>query len=377
MTAQALKVPFFDANTESVEVVAICSEGIAPVKAGEVIAELATSKSVQDAGAPADGYVRLTVAVGDTIRPGEVYAVWGTDRQAVEAFTLEEAAPVVESPAADGDYRLTTGARLALVAGGVTQDAMTAHLARRGTPGGAVSRAVVEAELAAFESIDGPAGASIQRFAELERRLDAAERIAGDHLQAVQNQQVPLWVTTDIAGGDLLERYQKHAEDQGLAGNLGELVLWAALEWLRAEPNLAGFVDQDGRYRWRQPAIAVVVQKPDGALILPTLKPTDGDTPGAVAESFLEVKRRIAGDTLRGRDFEGGGVVLSIIESPRAASFQALPLPHMSFALAVAGPGGDDASISATLTYDHRYTGGAEATRLLERFAAILEGWRP
>ena len=170
-------------------------------------------------------------------------------------------------------------------------------------------------------------------------------------------------------------KYLEYAEKNQLAGTMTELVIWGAVELMRTNDKLSGFVGSDGIYHWNEKACAIVVKQEDGVLLLPTIKANKKYDPAQIADLLFDLKRGVVTKSLGPENFSGGGLVVSILENSWLTGFNAIPVPHTSFALAISGPHlqGGSKYISITLTYDHCYVDGNDASSILFDYINILK----
>ena len=138
-----------------------------------------------------------------------------------------------------------------------------------------------------------------------------SEKTMAENVKYSFHNLIPLWISTQLEANALMQRYEKYAESNQLAGNLTELCIWAATELLRSNEIIPHYVYENILYRWREPALAVVIKNENGNLLLPTIKTSNEklsleDT----AEIFLGIKKKIVTNKLSAKDMDGGGLLI-------------------------------------------------------------------
>ena len=375
-----LKVPTFDVNTDLVRIFDISSRETTEVAKGQVIAIFETSKSIHEYESPETGFIRFLVDEDEEIFIGQIFGIISDNQKKIEEYLKNKSSEIEKDDAkkirsTSDNFELSRGARMEIEGEGINEKDFVNFLYSNEEYNGAISRKEVKNLLAKFKQNNKNENSVNELFYSKTKSLGRASKSTNKNLRNVWNNTIPLWVNAQLEASELLKIYSEYAEKNQLAGTMTELVIWAAVELMRTNDKLSGFVGSDGIYHWNEKACAIVVKQEDGVLLLPTIKANKKFDPAQIADLVFDLKRGVVTKSLEPENFSGGGLVVSILENSWLTGFNAIPAPHTSFALAISGPHvqGGSKYISITLTYDHCYVDGNDASSILFDYINILK----
>ena len=375
-----LKVPTFDVNTDLVRIFDFASIEITEVSKGQIIALFETSKAVFEYESPETGFLKFLFDEDDEIATGQIFGIISDSPEEIEEYLKNKSSEiekgVVKKVRCTSDnFELSRGARMEIEKEGINEKDFVNFLYSNESYNGTISRKEVKNLLIEFKQNHKIETSENELFFSKTKSLDRATKSTNKNLRNVWNNTIPLWVNAQLEADELLIKYIEYAEKNQLAGTMTELVIWGAVELMRTNDKLSGFVGSDGIYHWNEKACAIVVKQEDGVLLLPTIKANKKYDPAQIADLVFDLKRGVVTKSLEPENFSGGGLVISILENSWLTGFNAIPAPHTSFALAISGPHeqGGSKYISITLTYDHCYVDGNEASSILLDYINILK----
>jgi pyruvate/2-oxoglutarate dehydrogenase complex dihydrolipoamide acyltransferase (E2) component len=375
-----LKVPTFDVNTDLVRIFDFVSIETTEVSKGQIIALFETSKSVLEYESPEAGFLNFLFDEDDEIAPGQIFGIISDSPEGIEEYLMNksseiEIGDVNKVRSTSDNFELSRGARMEIEKAGINEKDFVNFLYSNESYNRAISRKEVKNLLIEFKQNHKIETSENELFFSKTKSLDRATKSTNKNLRNTWNNTVPLWVNAQLEADELLIKYLEYAEKNQLAGTMTELVIWGAVELMRTNDKLSGFIGSDGIYHWNEKACAIVVKQEDGVLLLPTIKANKKYDPAQIADLVFDLKRGVVTKSLEPENFSGGGLVVSILENSWLTGFNAIPAPHTSFALAISGPHeqGGSKYISITLTYDHCYVDGNDASSILLDYVNILK----
>ena len=375
-----LKVPTFDVNTDLVRIVDFASIETTEVSKGQIIASFETSKSVLEYESPETGFLKFLFDEDDEIATGQIFGIISDSLEEIEEYLKNKSSEIEKGDVnkvrcTSDKFELSRGARMEIEREGINEKDFVNFLYSNESYNGAISRKEVKNLLIEFKQNHKIETSENELFFSKTKSLDRASNSTTKNLRNVWNNTIPLWVNAQLEADELLIKYLEYAEKNQLAGTMTELVIWGAVELMRTNDKLSGFVGSDGIYHWNEKACAIVVKQEDGVLLLPTIKANKKYDPAQIADLVFDLKRGVVTKSLEPENFSGGGLVVSILENSWLTGFNAIPAPHTSFALAISGPHeqGGSKYISITLTYDHCYVDGNDASSILLDYINILK----
>lgn len=363
-----LKVPVFDANSEKARLVELKFKNDDPVQKDDLVAIFETSKSVYEFEAPENGFIRFYFEEDEELEFGVPFAILAKSKNdlkhpSVEAATKEKLKP---------EGLLSMGVRLELKKKNIPENRFQEELSRLKVKPEDIKRHLLDDLLQRME---------IQTHESLKqiRPLSTQEKASVKSLhRSHETGAVYLWVNKQISIESSFRDYVEWAEENELAGTLFEWLLWTCQLWASKENTLFQMLSEHHLMEWNPKAISLVMRKEDGHLILPTLPCSQPLSPRDASDHLYYLKKRLVCDELTADDFKGGGLLLSVLENADIQTFQALPAPDHSFALAINDFKGakNQPSLSLTLTYDHRLVTGFDAAKLLNDYCDLLQNWK-
>jgi pyruvate/2-oxoglutarate dehydrogenase complex dihydrolipoamide acyltransferase (E2) component len=365
-----LRAPRLNANDDAVVVTRWIAADLAPVRAGEPIAEIETEKATAELVAEADGVLVREAAANAKVPIGAVLAYVGdiTTIEAVRRAALPMT-PSASLPPASATVNATTKARTLAARHAI-------DLAQVAASGSTVKERDVARHLATREA----AGA----LANDPRLVPAGEasphqlRVARD-LRAATHAGIftTLAYRLDLRGP---ERMIAAELAQGRAASSLVTLLLALGKTLPAFPQLISVIDGGKVLRYRDIDIAFAVRTPAGELHAPVVRQVDRRDAAEVARECARLAKSAMRGKLAAKDVGGACFTVSLIPVSNVESFIALPPPAQTAILALgarredtewtaSGPAPRPVA-TATVTYDHALCDGiyvAEFCAALDR----------
>jgi pyruvate dehydrogenase E2 component (dihydrolipoamide acetyltransferase) len=355
------------------------------VSADDVLVEIETAKAVVEIPSPHAGTVlRLGGGEGATIEVGEVLVVIGEEGESAEepaigaapspATSSAAAAPVAPVPSSDGAVaaggrpRAMPVVRKLAAEHGIDLDAVV------GTgPGGAISRADVEALISAP-----------QAAADDEDRvpLSRMRRSIRDHMSKSWREIPHVTVFADIDATGLLAARRDTIHRLGRTVPIEAIVIRAVLPALGEFPEFNATLDGDDLVLKRHYDIAVAVDTPDG-LIVPALLAADQLGLEDLVERIADLTERAQQRRVTPEEAEGGTFTVSNIGALGGGHGTPI-IPYGTTSIISVGRAvpavvvRDGAMVMTTLmpvslSYDHRVIDGGLGQRFLSRVVDNLE----
>ncbi|GAA1548375.1 2-oxo acid dehydrogenase subunit E2 [Dactylosporangium maewongense] len=356
-----IAVPKLNTNDDSYVLLAWLAPDGEAVPAGAPVAEVETSKAVEELTAATGGVLRHRAATGAEIAPGQVIAV-------LDDPTAAGAAPVPSSAGDDGPT-ITAPARARMAELGVGAE----QVAALGRP--IVRRADIDALAEAPPPVaTGSATGSLSR-----NQRAVARTVARSHAT------VPAAYTAmTIDVGAALERMPRLTRAVRRPVGLAELFV-AAIGAAHAEhPMCFARLDDDGHTL--HPAFAahvgVTVDLGEG-LYVPVVRDAGTATVAEIARALARFRVTAAGGAFRPSELDGATITLTLHQDADVSLAIPIVYPGQTCAVAVTAPRpelylGDDGRPAARtvsqvgLAYDHRVVNGREAARFLAALARTL-----
>lgn len=360
------------------------------VKDGEVVAadqeivEIETDKATMAYATEAAGVIRPLVAVGASVAVGEPIASLrladGAGALAPHAGGATRPPRPVASPVAR---------RLALEAG---IDLLTVT---GSGPGGRIVRGDVEAALASAptQTPEPPAAApaasgvaatpkiqAVPRIQELTR----AQRLIAERMAHAKATVPEFTIETEVAMDQAvaLRMQLKSLREASPVPSLNDLVVKAAALALRHHPRAnASYVD--GRFHLHQQInVGIAVAAPE-VLLVPTIFGADTKSLRSIAVEAQDLAERARHQRLMPRELEGGTFTVSNLGMFGVTAVAPILFVPQAAILGVGavreivrlreGKPAAEATMTLSLTCDHRVLYGADAARFLADVRALLE----
>ncbi|GGL27412.1 2-oxo acid dehydrogenase subunit E2 [Planomonospora parontospora] len=394
------------------------------VRAGEPIAELETSKAVEELTAPQDGVLRHLLPEGAECAPGQVIARLGADGGApgpapeADAGTGARAGtePVAESgtgtePEA-GAQVITAPARLFMDEHGISVEQVRALGVK------VVRRSDLERLLPVAGAAPGPASvpASAPEPPVPASGAEAADAEAAD---AETTSPEPAAARDDEEGTGLVElsRAQRRVAEvvershreipaafTAMRVDVTEALAFARQETRRlraliglpellvkATGGLLGrfplcFAAPAGAHRARLPAAAGVGVTMDvgRGMVVPVVKDAGGRPLVEIARDLMRLRQAALGGSFREDDLRGGSIMVTLHTEEAVVTAVPVVFPGQTCALSLTAPRPEVVEtaegvfttrrvVSLGLAYDHRFVNGREAAEFLGALRSALE----
>lgn len=368
----------------------------APVKKGDILAELETDKAALDIDAPADGFLeRILVEGGTPDVPVEtVIGLIGDGRSGAKpaatgtasAPAAPQAASALSAPEADDPPR-----RISPLARRIARDlgVETEGLRGSGPKGRIIAADIRDAAAAAAAPValppaaipaPLPAGTEVEPHGAMRRTI--ARRLV-DSKQTVPHFYLEIRCEAD-ALLDLRAQLNTALADGGAETKLtvNDLVMKAyALAIARTPEAMVTWTDE-GMVRHRQIDLGMAVAL-DAGLITPILRDAARLSLGALSDAARLAIGRAREGRLAAEDYTGGLAGISNLGMFGVSAFSAIINPPQSMNLAVGAIETDLAlrdgqpvevrRLRLTLSVDHRAIDGAAAARLLQKLKRLIE----
>jgi pyruvate/2-oxoglutarate dehydrogenase complex dihydrolipoamide acyltransferase (E2) component len=363
--AKPLHVPRVNNNDDTVLVVAIHVAAGSSVNRGDVLAEVETSKAVQEVEAEHSGYVLdVLCAVGDEIAVGAVM-MWIGD-------TPEE--PIPELPAAPEatlsptrPAQPTAKARALLKKFGLDAEQVRAS-------GERLSAADVEAYVSRKGLDGGPPQAAT-------RPVDRVPGVPGELVDLSMEERGMLdtvsWHRDRAASAYLEIEYDPTAWEGAAAAYARErklmlspllpLMAYRLVELARARPKLNSTIVGDRRYQYGAINLGFTVQA-GATLYLTVIHDAGAMSADRFVEALGEVQRHAMAHKLKPKESQGATLAFSSMSRWKVTRHMPILPPSTSLIVAHAATGGNGRAVMGA-SYDHRVLSGFDAARLLQDLA--------
>ncbi|GAA3246523.1 2-oxo acid dehydrogenase subunit E2 [Dactylosporangium siamense] len=389
-----IAVPKLNTNDDSYVLLAWLAPDGQAVPAGAPVAEVETSKAVEELTAAAGGVLRHRAAAGADITPGQVIAL-----------VDDLAAGPVEAPAPPpaGGPTITAPALARMAELGISAE----RVAALGRP--IVRRADIDALTGAApaptastaSTVDTVDTASIVDTVDTVETVDTADTVdalGGPSAGLSRNQRavartvarsaatIPAAYTAmTVDVGAALERAPRLTREARRPVGLAELFVAAIGSAHATHPMCFARLDDDGVTLHPAGAahVGVTVDLGEG-LYVPVVRDADTATIGAIARTLTRHRVAAAGGTFRQADLDGANITLTLHLDAHVSLAVPIVFPGQTCAVAVTAPrpelylDGDGRPATRTVTqvglaYDHRVINGREAARFLTALAQTVK----
>ncbi|WP_027343320.1 2-oxo acid dehydrogenase subunit E2 [Hamadaea tsunoensis] len=370
-----IRVPKLNANDSAYVLVDWLVKDGEPVRAGAGLAEVETSKAVEEIPAPQDGYVAHAVAAGAEVEPGQVIA-------RVSASPAGAAVPGVpvpdRSPAEDqagGGQLITAPARARMAELGVTEEQVLA------LPVKLVRSADIET-LAGSPSAASPS--SVRADPVEGEPLSRVQRAVGWAVSTSHTTIPAAYTVSKIDMGAAQERARRLIRQVRRPVTIANLFIEAVAALHGRFPAFYSRLTADGSavIPAEAPHIGVTVDVGTG-LFVPVLRNAARLSTEEIATRLADLRTRAAEGAFRPAELEGANIGVTL--HTEADVVLAIPFifPGQVCALALTTPQAelyltDDGDVARRwvayvgLAYDHRVINGREAAQYLDALRAIL-----
>ena len=339
-------VPKLNSNDTEYTLVQWLAEDGSPVRSGDAVAVVETSKATEELDSPSSGHLRQVVAAGKSCAPGEVIGQVGNSL----------APPVAFEPDVSGGQVVTEPAQELIDRLGITPEQLES-----------LGRKVIRLS-------------DVERLAGTVRELSPVQRAVGRTVSESHRTIPAAYTVIKVDVGAVL------AEARALTRSLRKLVglpdfLVAAVAGLHAEFPLPFATLSDESVRLSDaPHVGVTVDLGQG-LYVPVIRDAAGlDVPG-IAARLTEYRKAAQRGEFRAEDLTGANITVTLHHDPGIVLAIPIIHPEQVCALALGAPSPelvleDGEVVSRTfatigLAYDHRVLNGRDAVLFLQ---ALKEG---
>ncbi|MCD8249982.1 MAG: 2-oxo acid dehydrogenase subunit E2 [Lachnospiraceae bacterium] len=353
-----------------------------PVKVGEALLSVETEKILSDVEAEADGILLHIIAHEDEEVPvqgllgviGAPGDVWSETGEGGVAAQTEREAP-------DGRVKSSPLARRTAAGLGVD----IAQIPGSGTSGRVHEREELPYHQQQERTVPAGREGKEADYGDVRKRMSSARRIIAQRMTESLLTAPQVTLMREVNADRLLElRHEICSElPQDFRVSINDLLIRLLAVAVEREPALNVSVDGDELIYHRDINIGVAVALEDG-LLVPVVKNANKKGIKAIAEETAELIGKARSGGLSPDELKGGTITISNLRSFGVDGFT--PVINLPEA-AIMGIGrivkkpivGEDGSLRAanmmtlSLTFDHRAADGAEASKLLEKFAKLIE----
>jgi 2-oxoglutarate dehydrogenase E2 component (dihydrolipoamide succinyltransferase) len=367
-----IRLPRLNSNDTTYVLLEWLGEQAGPVRRGEPLALVETSKAVEELVAEADGVLHRIGAEGSEHPVGALVGLQFDTVEALEAYLASPAAG--QAGAETAGYTLTDAAR-ELVERHHVPAAVLAGLGRAVIRARDVDAALPAPPGAGSEPPAPGAGSEPPAASPVTRQQAAVAAIVTRSHREIPAAFTVLRVYVDRAR----ELSRRISRERGIVVGLPEMLV-RALALARTEhPQLYG----DGAARPDGPDIGVTVDVGTG-LFIPVLRGAAGLPLDEIAETLMDFRKRAVRRMFREADLDGAGdLVLSLSHEPDVVVAQPIVFPGHAGMVSLGGAleelhldGGTVRArtyVHIGLAYDHRRVNGREAVDFLRTVKALVE----
>jgi 2-oxoglutarate dehydrogenase E2 component (dihydrolipoamide succinyltransferase) len=370
-----IAVPKLNTNDDSYLLLAWLAPDGQAVPAGAPVAEVETSKAVEELTATASGVLRHRAATGADIAPGQVIALLD-----------DPAAPAVAPappPAGTGGPTVTAPARARMAELGITDDTVAAL----GLP--IVRRADIDALAGlappAAPAPPAPPTAAVSTVVGPATRLSRNQRAVARTVARSHATIPAAYTAMTMDVGAALDQAPRLTRAVRRPVGLAELFV-AAIGSVHADrPMCFARLDDDGTTVHPSDAahVGVTVDLGEG-LYVPVVRDAGTATLADIARTLTRHRVAAAGGTFRPADLDGANITLTLHQDAHITLAVPIVYPGQTCAVAVTAPrpelyldeDGRPATRTVTqvgLAYDHRAVNGREAARFLADLHRALD----
>ncbi len=361
------------------------------VAEGDTVAEVSTDKVDFEVPAPVAGTVaELPWSEGDVVPVGDVFVV----------FDAAVAAPDDDGPSREAQDSVSRGPAAAPSAAGiVASPVLRRRAAEHGVdlselegsgPGGRILESDLDSAIAA-RSTPEPAGISTSPGAGFRREAVTGVRaIAAQRMAESARTAATSTTTFRIRADGLLARIQRiesSPESEGIKVTPLAVIARAIAVAASRHPRLNALVEEEGASLRIFDAVhlSVAMATSDG-LVVPVIRNAEGASVLEIARSLSDLAARARSGDLTPSDVTGGTFTLSstgglekadivstspIINPPQTATMWVSRIsdqPRVEAGSLTVGP-----MMTASLSFDHRFVDGADATAFINEATTALE----
>ncbi|GAA5051285.1 2-oxoglutarate dehydrogenase E2 component (dihydrolipoamide succinyltransferase) [Thermocatellispora tengchongensis] len=342
------------------------------VRAGDPIAELETSKAIEELTAHEDGVLRHLLPEGAECAPGQVIARLERDGETAPPRT-EPAAPA--EPAAPGQPVVTEPARRFIAQHGIPMERVNALGVK------VVRRADVEALAPAepepmADAAEGPKTGLVES-SPIQRRI--AETVERSH------REIPSAFTlmrVDVTETLVFAR-EESRRSRVLIG-LPELLVKAVGDLLGRFPVFFATPVDARRVAPADVADVGVTMDVGHGMVVPVIRDAGGRTLAEIARDLTRLRQVAMKGRFREEDLRGGAIMVTLHTENGVIMAAPLVFPGQICALALTAPRSEVVQtaaghfttrqvVSLGLSYDHRFVNGREAAEFLGALRPALE----
>jgi pyruvate dehydrogenase E2 component (dihydrolipoamide acetyltransferase) len=347
----------------------------ATVRAGQPLYELETDKVSFTVEAPEGGVLRQVVPAGEVVEVGTVVG-----RLTEEGQVDGDAAVVGPGPTTpSAEVTATPAAKRLARELGVDLAALGAH--------GRIREADVRAWHAAAGAAGEPAGpAAAVPPAAGSVSYGGRRRAIGERMVLSQRTAAALTLSSEVrvdAALEMIDGLNQEWAADGVVVTLTRLVVKACGLALREHPLLNSRIEGDRILLQSRINVGLAVDQETG-LVVPVLPDADRLSLKDAARALRELTQRAEAAHLTQADVEGGTFTVTSLAASVVDAFTPIINPPQA---AILGLGrvrevaafGEGSSVvrhqvtTLSLTFDHRITDGAPASRFLARIAEVLQ----
>lgn len=360
---QEIKMPDQQEGTESVLSSWLKKQGEL-ISQHEPIAEVTTDKVTMEIASPYSGeLVEIIKKEGESVSPGEVIAFIAPKEVSVsksESKTISESAPIEESTLSPAVRRL------------LKEKGLDASQVKGSGPGG---RILIE---------------DIERLSSNSKRVPHSvvrKSIAHHMVESIKSPHVTTVFECDFSAIiNHREENRSEFESKGAKLSFTPYFILAALEGLRAVPELNSRWFDDGLEIFEEYNIGIATSLDKDGLIVPVIRNTEKLSLFEVAKELQTLVQKARDGGLSPKEVQGGtftisnhGMTGSLIATPIINQPQSgiLGVGKLEKRVVV----GDDEKFLVkpkayvTLTFDHRVMDGTRGNDFLRKFVEVIEAW--
>lgn len=363
MSTQAVVIPRINANDDELKLLAIHVAVGQNIVAGQVVAEVETSKAVVELNAPCNGYVlRIDMSVGHDVPVGQALLWLGEN--ATDTAPAAQASGALDRSVI-GSRRVTTKALILLRQLNLDADKIpssTEELTRDDVERYLLSSS---ADTKLEESAPGPDGVDAMDGEMVE--LTSWERAMCDSLSWHRNEAVPCYleVPFDAEGWN---QYSSAiaSSTQTMTSPLLALLAHRTVEAVSNFPRVNAVLSGK-HYHFRESVnLGFMVKAPKG-LVMVTVANSNRMTQSEFVSTLSRLQRRAFASKL-GQD-ESSGATLAFTSLANVGVVRHMPALPPNCSVIVAHSAPHDSSVRLGVTYDHRVLDGDTAARFLNFIA--------
>ena len=362
----AIHVPRINNNDDQVKLVGIEVAVGATIRKGQVIAQVETDKAVVDVESGVDGFLLALMAkVDEVVAVGSVLAWVGSSR--------DEPIPLAANGDGDtGNAKAASSAPTAKARALLLEHGIGASLVQ--ASGDRLSVADIERYLATQGQTKKPPPNASPTLSE------ALPELAGE-LKPLKSEERGMLATVlwhrDVAVPGYIEisydpsAWKTHAQNFGkthalLLNPLMPLMAWRLVQLAAENPLLNAAIAGNARYEYQEVNLGMTIQVSD-VLYLAVVR--NAATLGAIGfvNAMVELQRRAAAHKLRALETQGTTIGFSSMERWHVSRHIPILSPRTSIMIAHTVSESDVAVLGAT--YDHRVLNGAVVANTLRKLS--------